>query len=117
MKVLVGDHSAVVRTRLVAQLRECGLDVVAEADSLESTSALAIQLQPQAIVTDVKFADGQGVVVVRLIKQSAPAALLVVLTNTVHFRQSCLANGADYFLDKSTEFDDVASTLARPRNR
>jgi two-component system response regulator DevR len=117
VKVLVGDHSTVVRTRLVARLRECGLDVVGEADSLATASILASQLQPHAIVTDVKFADGQGVVVVRTIKLSAPSALLVVLTNTVHFRQACLANGADYFLDKSTEFDEVAPTLARPRNR
>jgi DNA-binding NarL/FixJ family response regulator len=113
VKVLVGDHSAVVRSRLVARLRESGLDVVGEADSLAAITSLAILVKPDAIVTDIKFDDGRGVVVVRAMRKSAPHALLVVLTNTLHFRLPCLTNGADFFLDKSSEFEEVTSTLTQ----
>jgi two-component system, NarL family, response regulator DevR len=118
VKVLVGDHSAVVRSRLVARLRESGLEVVGEADSLASITTLALLRQPDAIVTDVKFADGRGAAAIRALRESAPRALLMVLSNTMHFRVPCLTSGADYFLDKSTEFDEVAQTLRRsPRFR
>jgi two-component system, NarL family, response regulator DevR len=118
VKVLVGDHSGVVRSRLVAQLRESGLNVVGEADSLASITSLAILIKPDAIVTDVKFVDGRGAKVIQAMRESAPRALLVVVSNTMHFRQACLSSGADYFLDKSSEFDEVAVTLKRSaRNR
>jgi two-component system, NarL family, response regulator DevR len=118
VKVLVGDHSGAVRSRLVARLRESGLNVVGEADSLAAITSLAVLNNPDAIVTDVKFADGRGAKVIRAMRESAPRALLVVLSNTMHFRQACLSSGADYFLDKSTDFDEVATTLTRSaRNR
>jgi DNA-binding NarL/FixJ family response regulator len=118
VKVLVGDHSGVVRSRLVARLRESGLDVVGEADSLAAITSLAVIVQPDAIVTDVRFADGRGAAAIRAVRQSAPHALVVVLSNTVHYRVPCLTSGADYFLDKSAEFDEVAPTLTRsPRYR
>ncbi|HEY5950135.1 MAG TPA: response regulator transcription factor [Kofleriaceae bacterium] len=113
MKVLIADHSDVVRSRLVARLRESGLEVVGEADSLATATSLARELQPDAIVTDVKFADARGADVVRAVRELAPKVLLVVLSNTLHFRQLCMASGADYFLDKSTEFEEVVMTLAR----
>lgn len=113
MKVLVGDHFDAVRSRLVARLRECGIEVVGEADTLAGATSLAARVKPDAIVTDITFADGLGAAVVIALRASAPCALLVVLTNTLHFRQPCLASGADYFLDKSTEFDQVATTLGR----
>jgi DNA-binding NarL/FixJ family response regulator len=112
---LVADPSDVVRQRLVARLRECGIDVVAEATSLAELSAAAARVQPKAIVTDILFPDGRGPVVVHAARSSAPRALLVVLTNTVHYRQACLELGVDSFLDKSTDFDEVAPTLRRGR--
>jgi DNA-binding NarL/FixJ family response regulator len=118
VKVLVGDHSGVVRSRLVARLRESGLDVVGEADSLATIQSLAVLKQPDAIVTDIRFSDGRGPDVVRALRECAPQALLLVLTNTLHFRVSCLTYGADFFLDKSNEFEEVATTLKRsPRYR
>jgi two-component system, NarL family, response regulator DevR len=117
VKVLVGDHSGVVRSRLVARLRESGLDVVGEADSLEAMTSLAILVQPDAIVSDIKFADGRGIAALRAMRESAPRALLMVVSNTLHLRVSCLTSGADYFLDKSTEFDEVAPTLTRSPKR
>jgi DNA-binding NarL/FixJ family response regulator len=113
VKVLVGDQFDAVRSRLVARLRESGVDVVGEADTVAGITSLASRVQPDAIVTDIKFADGCGAAVVLALRASAPAALLIVLTNTVHFRDPCLASGADHFLDKSTEFDQVAATLGR----
>jgi DNA-binding NarL/FixJ family response regulator len=115
MSVLVADPADVVRQRLVVRLRESGLDVVAEATSLAEMSALAARMQPDAIVTDVVFPDGRGLAIVEAARRSAPRAVVVILTNAVHYRQACLANGVDGFLDKSTDFDEVAPALRRPR--
>jgi DNA-binding NarL/FixJ family response regulator len=46
-------------------------------------------------------------------KREHPACVVMVLTTYAfkEFRQRCLALGADYFFDKSTEFERVTEVL------
>lgn len=113
MRVLVVDQSQAVRSRLVGRLRELGLEVVGECGSLSEGLAFLASAQPDAIIVDLSLEDARGVDVVTAIRARAPAALLVVATNELHFRRGCLANGADHFLDKSTDLDDIGATLGR----
>lgn len=111
MRILVVDHSDAVRARLVERLREQGLDVVGETGDLVGAVALAARLMPDAIVTDVVFPEYRGAEVVLAVRHAAPAAHLVVVTNEKHHRAHCLACGADHFLDKSKQFDEIAAAL------
>jgi DNA-binding NarL/FixJ family response regulator len=116
MRVLVLDQSQPVRRRLVGQLEELGFEVVGEADLLARGLAVAAASAPDAIVTDLTFDDSRGVDVVLALRAQAPGAVLVIVSNELHYRRACLATGADAFLDKSTELDALGAALrSRPR--
>jgi DNA-binding NarL/FixJ family response regulator len=112
VNVLVVDDSAAVRARMVALLREAGLDVVGEAGTAAAALAEARSLRPQAIVLDLQLPDGNGLDILPALK--AGGALIVVLTNSADepVRSRCLLRGADYFFDKSKDFDAVARVIA-----
>jgi DNA-binding NarL/FixJ family response regulator len=53
--------------------------------------------------------------VLETVKKDRPVPLVIMLTNFAHeqYRQKCLQLGADYFFDKSTEFDRVTEVLRK----
>jgi DNA-binding NarL/FixJ family response regulator len=53
--------------------------------------------------------DGSGIDVLQNIKQGEAAPIVIILTNYPFpgYRQKCMQAGADFFLDKSTEFDQI----------
>jgi DNA-binding NarL/FixJ family response regulator len=61
------------------------------------------------VILDIRFPDGSGIDVLQAIKQDQPAPMVIILTNYPYsgYRQRCLNAGADFFLDKSTEFDQI----------
>jgi DNA-binding response OmpR family regulator len=110
--VLVVDPSGAVRSRLVSRLRDVGLAVDGEADTAADALRIARSLTLDAIVLDVLFPDRLGLELLRDLRLHAPGAIIVILTNATHYRKRCLDGGADHFLDKSSEFDQVVPTLA-----
>jgi DNA-binding NarL/FixJ family response regulator len=119
MRVLVLDPSQAIRSRLIGRLRELGFEVIGDCGCLADALASIAIAQPDAIISDLLFDDSRGVDVVIAMRARAPDALLVIATNDLHFRRACLANGADHFLDKSSDLDDIGATLGvlqdRPR--
>lgn len=71
------------------------------------------KLQPDVVILDLELATGSGLEVLRFIRQSKRKTLVIVLTNLSHphYRRKCLAEGADYILDKSVEFEEVFKIL------
>ena len=53
--------------------------------------------------------------VLETIKKDQPNPLVIMLTNFAsdQYRQKCLRLGADYFFDKSTEFERITEVLRR----
>ncbi len=122
MRVLVVDDSPVVRTRLVALLAETGaVCVVAEAwDGLEAVR-LARLHAPDAVVLDLNLPGMSGLEVLALLKAEPSPPVVVVLTNhpQERYRLACVRGGADFFFDKSHDFDRVVSAVvstAAPRS-
>jgi DNA-binding NarL/FixJ family response regulator len=56
---------------------------------------------------------GSGIQVLETIRKEKPAPLIIMLTNFTHepYRQRCFKLGADYFFDKSSEFEKVKEIL------
>ena len=112
--MLVVDGSAAVSVRMVGLLREARHEVVGMAATAEAALAQAHALRPDVIVVDPQLSDRSGPAVIAALRERAPVAVRVVLSNDPQprYRLSCQAHGADYFFDKSSEFDSVATTLA-----
>ena len=58
---------------------------------------------------DLKIPKLDGIKVLEKIKSSNIPVVVIVLTNfgSTYFRDVCLNSGADYFLDKTNDFEQV----------
>jgi DNA-binding NarL/FixJ family response regulator len=110
LKVFIADDSLVVREHLVTMFDELeGIEVVGQAENVAEATAAIRKLQPDLVILDIWMPDGSGIDVLQDIKQHGPAPVVIILTNYPYpeYRQRCLNAGADFFLDKSTEFDQI----------
>jgi DNA-binding NarL/FixJ family response regulator len=114
MKVLIADDSEIVRERLAYLLGDVeGVEIVGQAEDAVEGSNLAEALKPDVAIVDVRMPRGSGVDVLRSIKRDNPSATVIILTNFVdpEARALCMAQGADYFFDKSIELDQAVAVL------
>ncbi len=114
LRVFVVEDSEVVRTRLVAMLAELrGVVVAGEAGSVADAVAHISAGRPDAVLVDLRLPDGDGFDVIRAVKALTPAPAVVVLTSYAYpqLRARGFAAGADWFLDKATEFPRIPAIL------
>jgi DNA-binding NarL/FixJ family response regulator len=121
MKVLVVEDSTAVRRRLASRLRELpGVELVAEATDGSGALWYARTLAPDVVLLDLSLPGPSGIEVLTRIKNGTNPPVVIVLTNNANepYRVACLGRGADYFFDKSKQFDemvDLLSHLCNPR--
>ncbi len=115
-KLAVGivDDSDIIRERIVQRISKCDkLEIVWEADTVEKTYGCCASFEPSVLILDIQLPDGSGIDILERIKTDNPGVKVIMLTNypSLPFRKKCVAAGADYFFDKSTEFDKVFEVL------
>lgn len=118
VRVLLVEDSLPVRQRIRSLIEEFGpVEIVGETGTVADALALFREHQPDAVVLDLNLADGDGCGVLTEIKRTHPACVVIVLTNFVipECRALCLKLGADYFFDKSREFERVPEMLVKLR--
>ncbi|SRR2546428_653149 len=116
INVLIADDSLVFVERLVAMISEIhGSKVIGHARDAHKAMQCFRDLRPDVVILDLRMPGGNGIEVLEQIKQQSAATIVVVLTNFAfpQYRQRCLAAGADFFLDKSTEIDQVPQLLRK----
>lgn len=95
-----------------------GVEVAGEAACVADALARLPAGRPDAVLVDLRLPDGDGFEVIRAAKSLTPPPVVVVLTSYAYPQLEArgLAAGADWFLDKSTEFLRVPEILtALPR--
>ncbi len=114
VRVVVMDDSPVVRALIVSILDDVpAIDEVLQAEDARSALNLVVAERPLIAILDIKVpGDGElrnGIDVLRAIKRDAPATEVIMLTNHAIplYRAASLDAGAAYFLDKSSEFDQL----------
>lgn len=116
VKVFIVDDSLIVQERLVTMLNElAGIKVVGQAETVAEAMSGIWSLQPDVVILDIQMPDGSGIELLRKIKQVEAAPMVIILTNYPYqkHREKCLKAGADFFLDKSIEFDQIPNLLER----
>jgi DNA-binding response OmpR family regulator len=110
MKVMIVDDSEVISKRLEESLLEIkGIEVVSIAeDGLQAITDFTTT-NPDLIILDLMIPKMNGLDVLRNIRLKSEAVTIIVLTNynQSYFRELCTSLGADYFLDKSADFEKV----------
>ena len=116
MKVLIVDDSAIVRERLSAMLAKITeAENISFAEDVPEAISSVQKLNLDVVILDIRMPGGSGLDVLREIKKSNPTPLVIVLTNYPYpqYRRKYIDAGADFFFDKSTEFDKVTVVLRR----
>lgn len=115
MRVLIVDDSEMIRVRIAKLLERIrGVQVVGQAIDGDHAIELASRLQPDLVVLDLMMRGTSGYDVLCHVKRVMPSIKVVILTNyaDAYWHDKCRKAGADYFLDKSTQFDLLVSTCA-----
>jgi len=114
MKVFIADDSKIVVDRLADLLGDVrGVEVAGQAgDALEAVRCIR-QVNPDAVILDLQMPGGSGLDVLRAIRPDHPGLYVLICTNYAYpqFREECLSAGANYFLDKSSEFEKIPDIL------
>ncbi len=116
MKVFIVDDSAVVRERLIGMLTEIPeIEISGQAQNSQDAIKSIRKLKPDVTILDIRMPGGNGIEVLKEIKKDKPAPLIIILTNYPYpqYRKKCLEGGADFFFDKSTEFQKVIEVLKK----
>jgi DNA-binding NarL/FixJ family response regulator len=116
MKVFLVEDSPAVLERLVEIVLDVGgTEVVGKAGSFDAAVAGITTTCPDVAILDIKLADdrGSGIDVLNRVKRQLPEMKAIVLSNYTtpqHLKASADA-GAQYFLDKSVDFERIAEIL------
>ena len=116
VSVFIADDSLIVREHLVTMLDELiGIQIVGQAETVAEAINGILELRPDVVILDIRMPGGGGLDVLQAIKQNESAPVVIILTNYPYpgYRQKCLQAGADFFLDKSTEFDQIPELFER----
>jgi two-component system response regulator DesR len=112
IKVFLADDSGPIRQRIAAMLSPSSV-VVGEGETPQDCVAGIFATRPDVVVLDVQLEGGQGLDVLRAVRAADPHVAFVVFSNNSQpaYRKRYLAAGAARFLDKSTEFDQLAAAV------
>lgn len=118
LRLFISDDSASVRERLVTMALDLPeVDVVGQAEDAPGSLDAIRRTQPDVVILDIRMPRGSGIEVLCGLKKMTPAPAVIMLTNFAYeqYRTKCEAAGADFFLDKSTEFDQIPHALEQVR--
>lgn len=116
MKVLIVDDSILLRERLTAMISELpGIEVIGQAENVENAINSIRILKPDVAILDIQMPGGSGFELLENIKNDKSTPLMIVFTNYPYpqYKKKCLDSGADFFFDKSTEFQKVIGVLKK----
>lgn len=119
IKVFLADDSQQIRERVNALLGAAHMDVVGQAATPDNCIAGILASHPDVVVLDVQLEGGSGLQVLKAVRTVDPEVAFVVFSNNSApaYRKRYLHEGAVRFLDKSTEFEQLAHAVASARRR
>lgn len=89
------------------------IEVIGEADNVQQAIEHIRQQGPDVVILDIRMPGGNGIDVLREIEKNDQAPVVIMLTNYPYpqYKRKCMDAGADFFFDKSREFEKVVEVL------
>lgn len=115
LRVFLADDSSLIRDRVAAMLEANALVVAGHAGTPRASIEGILATSPDVVVLDVQLEGGQGLEVLRAIRLAAPHVAFVVFSSNSGpaYRKRYVAEGADAFLDKSTQSDQLVQAVTK----
>lgn len=115
VRVFIADDSLLIRDRVALLLGANAMTVVGQAETPQDSINGILAAAPDVVVLDVQLDGGSGLQVLRAVRHAAPGIAFVVFSNSSGpgYRKCYLGEGAEDFLDKSHEFDQLAHAVVK----
>ena len=113
--ILVIDDSPLIIKRLLDMLSEIPqLGWIKQAGSYQEAAALINEHQPRILLLDINLPDKSGIEILRNSKENHPTVKVIMITNQAneYYQKLCMKLGADYFIDKTKEFEKITAIIA-----
>ena len=113
-KVLLVDDSPLIVERLMAMLSDLKIHSLFCCGTVFEAKQFLKHLVPDILVLDINLSDGSGIDLLEMAKTQSPEILVIMLTNQsgAYYRKLCKTLGADWFLDKSADFEMVPAIIS-----
>jgi DNA-binding NarL/FixJ family response regulator len=116
VRLFIADDSMIIRERirgLVSGIE--GIELTGEAGNVQGSITGFLDTRPDVLILDIRMPGGSGLDVLRRAKENTDSPAVIILTNYPfpEYRDIAARLGADYFFDKSTEFEEMAKVLKR----
>jgi DNA-binding NarL/FixJ family response regulator len=116
LRVFLVEDSPLLKERMIELLREIhGVELVGSAEGADEAIEQVLEVRPDAVVLDIRLAEGTGFDVLRAVNDRAPEIDFYMLSNfaSATFRQLASRLGARDFFDKSTEMERMRDVIAQ----
>ena len=115
MNVFLVEDSPLVCQRLVEMIEADGTHrVVGQAATYEDAIGGIASTKPEVGIFDIKLAVGSGIDALAEAKRRLPGLVGIVMSNyaTPQHAKASAEAGADFFLDKSSDFERITEILS-----
>ena len=119
MKVVIADDSALLRDRIKILLNSSKhISMVYEAETGPEALQLIKDEKPDLAILDIRMPELNGIEVLKKIRELKMKTNICILTNYPYpqYKKKCLEAGADYFLSKTEEFEDIKIVITELAN-
>jgi DNA-binding NarL/FixJ family response regulator len=120
LKVVTVDDSLVIADRLQTMLAEMdNVSFLGNARNISAALNLISLQKPHVVILDIYLEDdmpnANGINLLMVLKKKYPDLKIIMLTNLseTQYRNTCIAFGADFFFDKTNEFEMIPETLRK----
>jgi len=110
MKIVIADDSSLWRDRIRNLIQNLGNEnTIMEAGTGTEAMQIISEKKPDLAILDIRMPEMNGIEVLKRIKELKLKVKVCMLTNYPYpqYKKKCLEAGADYFLSKTEDFEDI----------
>jgi DNA-binding NarL/FixJ family response regulator len=117
LKIMTVDDSPIIVRRIAALLTDIeNVKVLGNADRILSALDMIDREVPDVVILDIHLKEDKpanGIHLLIMLKEKYPQMKVIMLTNmsAPQYRSTCMSIGADYFFDKSNDFEKINDAL------
>jgi two-component system, NarL family, response regulator DevR len=116
VKLFIADDNKAFRKRLASVLAGIeGIEIAGQAGEVSEAIKSIDRTAPDVIILDIHMPGGSGLDILKTVKSALHPPLVMMLTvgPGTEYREKCLAMGADYFFEKSSDLKKIMMILAK----
>ena len=114
MRLFIADDSQIIMERLIQLVSDVtGIIIVGLAKRADTAIERINHLKPDVVILDIKMPGGNGIEVLKEVNKNKSKPIVIMLTNYPYpqYKEKCHKLDADFFLDKSDEFEKIPIIL------